>query len=48
MNQNQTQNLLIFAKFYGLFDRPVQRVVELYNNHVAVLMAAQITGHNYV
>ena len=48
MNKNQTQNLLAFAKFYGLFGRPVTRVAELYNRHVAAQMAAHITGHNYV
>ena len=48
MDKNQTQNLLAFAKFYGLLGRPVTRVAELYNNHVAASMAAHITGHNYV
>jgi len=46
MDKAQTQDLLTFASFYGLFDRPVQRVVEMYNNHIAALMAAQITGYH--
>lgn len=48
MTKEQTQNLLVFAKFYGLSGRPVEKVVKLYNNHIAALMAANITGHNYV
>lgn len=48
MTKEQTQNLLMFAKFYGLSGRPVEKVVTMYNNHVVALMAAHITGHNYV
>lgn len=48
MNKIQTQNLLAFARFYWLSDRPVEKVITMYNNHVAALMAVHITGYNYV
>ena len=48
MNKKETNNFLLFARFYHLMDKPVAEVAQIYNNNTAASMAVNITGHNYV